>query len=149
MRERPSSRLLVLDSSDRLLLFKFVYLAGQLTGQHLWATPGGGVDPGESYEAAACREMFEETGVRIDDPGPQIARRSIIFTLVEGEVVSTDDRYFLVKVDGAAISSQHWTQLERSAILEHRWWRRAELAAIPDPVYPMDVVDMLAHSGIW
>jgi 8-oxo-dGTP diphosphatase len=27
-----------------------------------WAVPGGGQDPGESYQAAARREMLEETG---------------------------------------------------------------------------------------
>ena len=32
-----------------------------------WAVPGGGQEPGESYEAAARREMFEETGYVVGD----------------------------------------------------------------------------------
>ncbi|WP_017931492.1 NUDIX hydrolase [Robiginitomaculum antarcticum] len=28
-----------------------------------WSLPGGRVEPGESYESAALRELFEETGV--------------------------------------------------------------------------------------
>jgi 8-oxo-dGTP diphosphatase len=32
-----------------------------------WAVPGGGQDPGESYEAAARREMLEETGYTVGD----------------------------------------------------------------------------------
>lgn len=149
MRQRPSSRLLVIDAEHRVLLFKFVHLAGRLAGQQFWATPGGGLDPGESYEAAACREMFEETGVRIDHPGPQIAQRSTIFTLVDGEVVSADERYFLIKADSTAVSFLHWTELERTAILAHRWWHQAELAATADQVFPEDLADMLTHSGIW
>lgn len=33
-------------------------------GPHNWQFPQGGVDEGEDYEAAARRELFEETGVR-------------------------------------------------------------------------------------
>lgn len=32
-----------------------------------WCFPGGGVEPGESPEEAAYRELAEETGVRLDD----------------------------------------------------------------------------------
>ncbi|WP_257165433.1 NUDIX hydrolase [Bradyrhizobium sp. SRS-191] len=149
MRERPSSRLLVVDPEGRLLLFKFVHLAGALEGQQFWATPGGGLDPGESYEAAACREMFEETGIRIDHPGPEIAQRAVIFTLVDGEEVSADERYFLVRVGSAAISAMHWTELERAAIAAQRWWRRDELAATADQVFPEDIVEMLTRAGVW
>ncbi|CCD83783.1 conserved hypothetical protein; putative NUDIX hydrolase [Bradyrhizobium sp. ORS 285] len=149
MRERPSSRLLVLDPEGRLLLFKFVHLAGALAGQAFWATPGGGLDPGESYEAAACREMFEETGIRIDHPGPEIAQRAVIFTLVDGEEVSADERYFLIKVAQAELSSMHWTELERAAIAAQRWWQRDELAATSDQVFPEDIVEMLTRAGVW
>lgn len=149
MRERPSSRLLLLDALDRLLLFKFVHLAGALQGEMFWATPGGGLDPGESYEAAACREMFEETGIRIADPGRQIARRSVTFTMVDGEQVCSDERYFLIRIGSAEISSTHWTALERTAIAAQRWWRPAELAATTDQVYPEDIVAMLHKAGAW
>ncbi len=32
----------------------------------VWQFPGGGVDPGESFEAAFRREMFEETGYEVE-----------------------------------------------------------------------------------
>ncbi|MGY3453392.1 NUDIX hydrolase [Bradyrhizobium sp. USDA 4353] len=149
MRDRPSSRLLVVDPDDRLLLFKFVHLAGALKGQQFWATPGGGLDPGESYEAAACREMFEETGIRIDHPGPEIAQRALTFTLVDGEEVSADERYFLIRVAQAELSSMHWTELERAAIAAQRWWQRDELTATRETVYPEDIVEMLTRAGVW
>ncbi|MGJ4950147.1 NUDIX hydrolase [Bradyrhizobium sp. HKCCYLS20291] len=149
MRERPSSRLLVLDPEDRLLLFKFVHIAGALQGQQFWATPGGGLDPGESYEAAACREMFEETGIRIEHPGSQIARRLVAFTMVDGEQVSSDERYFLVRVSSTDIASTHWTELERAAIAAQRWWHPADLTATTEQVFPEDIVELLKRVGAW
>ena len=35
-----------------------------MTGDHSWQFPQGGVDEGEDLEAAALRELYEETGIR-------------------------------------------------------------------------------------
>ena len=32
----------------------------------VWVLPGGGIDQGESPESAACREMEEETGLKVE-----------------------------------------------------------------------------------
>ncbi len=32
----------------------------------VWVLPGGGIDPGEPPEHAACREMEEETGLKVE-----------------------------------------------------------------------------------
>ncbi|MDI1364297.1 MAG: NUDIX domain-containing protein, partial [bacterium] len=97
MRARPSSRLLVVVQESRLLLFRFEHKAGPLAGQAFWATPGEGLDPGESYEVTACRELLEETGLRIDHPGPQVGRRQVTFLTPAGERVAADERFFLVR----------------------------------------------------
>lgn len=54
-------RVLVLDEADRVLLVRHTYVPG-------WFMPGGAVDFRERPQAAACREVREETGVRIADP---------------------------------------------------------------------------------
>jgi 8-oxo-dGTP pyrophosphatase MutT (NUDIX family) len=50
MRRRLSARLLILNDAGRLLLFRFVHKTGPLAGQDFWATPGGGVEDGETLD---------------------------------------------------------------------------------------------------
>lgn len=47
-----------------------VVLCGRLTPR-LWGLPKGTPDPGETVEAAACREVQEETGLRVE-AGPKV-----------------------------------------------------------------------------
>ena len=145
LRTRASSRLLVLDSSDRVLLFRFHYSDGALAGRSFWATPGGEIDSGETYEAAAVRELFEETGLRVASVGAEIAQRTFVMQLPDGEHVIADERFFVVRTDDHAVSREHWTELERKVMSDHRWWTRAELAATQEVVFPENLPEMLAQ----
>ena len=51
----------VIIHQDKVLLV----LRGQPPAQDLWAIPGGSVELGETLQAAAEREVVEETGLRI------------------------------------------------------------------------------------
>jgi len=50
------TRILITDEADRVLLLEHTYVPG-------WYMPGGGVDTGETIQAAAHRELLEETGL--------------------------------------------------------------------------------------
>jgi 8-oxo-dGTP diphosphatase len=54
-----AASVVVRDSSDRVLLIQ----RGHAPAEGLWSLPGGSVMPGETPEAAAVREAFEETGL--------------------------------------------------------------------------------------
>ncbi len=143
MRSRPSSRLLVFDPADRVLLFRFVYRQGALAGQSFWATPGGEVDVGETFEQAAIRELHEETGIEIDSVGGQVARREFVLEMHDGEHVLADERFFAIQVNANAVSDTLWTDLEKQVMTEHHWWSQDELARTSDPVFPANILEII------
>ena len=70
MRVRPTARLLVIDDQQRLLLVRIhdtrpVHEAFPDMTVY-WNTPGGGVEAHETFQKAAQRELWEETGIAID-----------------------------------------------------------------------------------
>lgn len=136
--QRPAARLLLLDDRDRVLLFRFD--AGDRPA--FWATPGGAVDPGETYETAARRELREETGLDLDC-GEEVLRRVVEFVTLEDVPVIADERYFLIRAGECEIDTSLHTDLERRVMQEHRWFARDEIAGWPETIFPEDLTGML------
>ena len=137
-RIRRAARLLVLDPDQRLLLFRF-HVEGR---SPFWAAVGGECDPGESFETAARRELFEETGI-IADPGAEFAARAYDFTSLEGEPVTADERFFRVAVERVEIDTGGHTELERAVMRDYRWFTRNELSTWSEQIFPLDLLELL------
>ncbi|MTA82269.1 MAG: NUDIX domain-containing protein, partial [Actinobacteria bacterium] len=65
---RRVSRILLYDERDAVLL---MLTASPLLSTPVirWLTPGGGVEPHETHHDGAVRELFEETGLVVDNLG--------------------------------------------------------------------------------
>jgi 8-oxo-dGTP pyrophosphatase MutT (NUDIX family) len=135
-------RVLVVDESDRLLLFLDSDL-GLDPVAHWWVTPGGGVDPGEDDRAAAVREVEEETGHRVapdDLAGPFFVRE-----VVHGYsdvVVDQTEVYLLARVPAFEVDTSRHTEEEQLTVADVRWWPRDELARTADDVWPRNLLDL-------
>ena len=135
---RPAARILLVDGQNRVLMFRFT----PADRPPLWCTPGGAVDPGESYAAAARRELWEEVGLDIDC-GPEVAQRTIDFVTFEGTEVTADERYFRIDVDTCEVKAGKLTEQERQLLVGHRWFSRNEIAGHDETLYPADLVELL------
>jgi 8-oxo-dGTP pyrophosphatase MutT (NUDIX family) len=59
---------------------------------------------GETFEQAAIRELEEETGIRVEDIGLEVAWREVVRQLPDAERVTADKRFFLGRPEDAFLS---------------------------------------------
>lgn len=136
---RHTARVLLMNKEDRLLLFKFGGKRG-----HVWLTPGGGIDEGEALNAAAARELREETGLVVapEALGGLVAATGGYADMGWAEGVFRED-YFFHRVDALDVDMSGFTDYERTSISEHRWWSVDELAATDERVVPWELAPLL------
>ncbi|MCK4103392.1 NUDIX hydrolase [Acinetobacter radioresistens] len=146
MRVRRSSRLLVINENLEVLLFQFFHTDDALAGQTHWATVGGGVENNETFEQAACRELFEETGIVRDDVGNCVATRNFEMSLPSSEIVISDEKFFIVFIREHEVKTSNWTDHERKVIRKSNWWNLNDLRETNETVFPNNIPDILCRS---
>lgn len=130
LRIRPAARAIVLDPEDRVLLVRFQFpgVAPQEDRRDVWATPGGGIEDGETAEAAIRRELAEEAGLTDFELGPVVWTRLHIIPFIGGRWDGQREEYHLVRVRAFEPHPRlSWEQLNREYVFELRWWTLEEL----------------------
>lgn len=138
---RPTSRLLVLDDADRLLLMKTV--APDTSRFARWITPGGGVDPGETHVEAAVRELHEETGQVVTEVGDVVRVDDFEVPWDDADHTHGHAEFFVVRLPHFEVVDDDWTDDERTDILASRWFTLDELTNTDEPVEPADLADLM------
>ena len=136
---RRAARVLLIDSTDRILLFDSI---DAFDGRRFWLTPGGGVHDGESFEEAAHRELFEETGLDAD-PGACVWTRSHVFAARRG-LTEAREQFYVVRCDPFEPDPANWEPAEAADLARHRWWSLPEIAAASADVFvPRRLAELL------
>lgn len=130
---RSVARLLLLDANRRVLLFR--HTDGH--GREFWATPGGGLEPGETVEQAARREALEELGAKEVELGPLWAGRSDF--LFANRNVSQTETFFLVTRHSGILGPEVGEVHHLEGITEVRWWSLDEIEKSQELIFPCDL----------
>ena len=123
MNLRRGVRALVVDDDERLVLVRFDY-----PDRTVWATPGGGIEDGESDEEALRRELHEELGLVLGDAlGDHVWDRTHRFPMTRWD--GQTERFYLVRVRPFEIRPALGREtLAEEGVNDLRWWSLDEIA---------------------
>jgi 8-oxo-dGTP pyrophosphatase MutT (NUDIX family) len=140
---RTGARVLLLDPQGHILL-----IHERIEDGTHWLTPGGGVEAGEDLAQAASRELYEETGLRIDLP-PGLAPVHVRERAWgwRGSSYLQTDHFFVARIgERPEIVPAALTAMEQQTLLETRWWSSAQLrsaAAAGEVIEPPELADVV------
>ena len=137
-------RAVVLDELERILLVRFDF-----GDRVVWATPGGGIEDGESDEHALRRELAEEAGLEAFELGAHVWTRTHLVPLGGGRWDGQHERYYLVRTPPFDPSRSSRGPSCAGGHDGRRWWTQDELEA--DALFaprrlPLLIRELLLHG---
>tara|TARA_Y100001956_G_C4105202_1_gene179616 strand:+ start:871 stop:1296 length:426 start_codon:yes stop_codon:yes gene_type:complete len=102
-------------------------------GSHTWATPGGHLEMGESIEACAKRETFEETGLVIE------SFKNLTFT---NDIFEKEGKHYVTLFVVGSCSSGEPQITEPDKCKQWKWF---DLEELPEPLF-LPLTNLLEES---
>ena len=149
IRHRISSRVILSDPEGRFLLLNTLW-SKESGLEPRWVSPGGGVDENEDIRKAASRELFEETGLVVDESnlGEKVAEINFRQEWVTGDYETGVAHFYSHRVNERFdINKSSWTTEEHRDILEVRWWKLEELIESGVAVGPPGLLELLISTA--
>lgn len=115
-----AAKVLLMNNEGKFLAVKTTYNNG-------WDIPSGHSDKGESPDSAAVRELFEETGIKVD----KLEQKAVVFQ----PIMNTVQVLFFGKLDHSATP-----KADNIEISEVRWVERGEIDLNP---YALEALTVL------
>jgi 8-oxo-dGTP pyrophosphatase MutT (NUDIX family) len=141
VKHRETARIMLIDEEDRIFLLK-THFDPEVGLPPRWLTPGGGIDSGESTLQAAVRELYEETGMKVQPEalGEAVLVASGRWDWADGKNYHTyTDTIYELKVTNFSPDTSGFTQDELRDILEYRWWTVDEILESQESLAPHEL----------
>ncbi|MFI5202821.1 MAG: NUDIX domain-containing protein [Candidatus Kapaibacterium sp.] len=156
MKTRNQARGIVLNSRGEMLFVKHKDSLPADPNQpdrlEYWVPPGGGLEDGETYEEAAVREVFEETGLRVEGSSRHVhtLEKPLMFG---GELRLMHAQYYLIFHSGKSCDVMNGDPDE--GIKEVRWWSLENCEGsgeifLPDGIFDIFrsvLAEVSSHTG--
>ena len=109
-----------------------------------WFTPGGTIDPGETAQVAAARELQEEVGITVEPAalGEIIGTEDVTYRF-NGVSYRQSGVFFALSHGSPRLHAEGLTALEAETIDVGQWWSLEQIQTTEETIYPEHLAEML------